>query len=134
MHNYSDFYPCLIFMTRYQGTYEGGRWASIAFTKTIPELAVGSDSEASMWWGSYESRHVGRGETPEEAYEDMVTRHLSVPSEVKDEDGNTYTVCGSIDCEDGFHLNQYRICTGNCLKRPLNKTYYLRKSRNDYFF
>lgn len=70
-----DLYPVLIFQTRYGGTYEGGSWAAIANCDVIPEDAIGCDTECADWWYSEESKLVGVGNTPDEAYVKMLIKH-----------------------------------------------------------
>lgn len=75
MNKYSNYYPCIIFLTRYQGTYEKNIWACIAFSDYIPSEAIDDDVTCCEWWASSEAALVGRGSTPDLAYEDMSRRH-----------------------------------------------------------
>lgn len=72
---YLNLYPVLIFQTRYGGVYEKGSWASIAQCETVPEGAIDSDVECFEWWISDQSKYVGVGFTPDEAYVDMLNRY-----------------------------------------------------------
>jgi hypothetical protein len=72
---YLGLYPVLIFQTRYGGIYEKGSWASIAKCESVPDGAVDSDIECVEWWMSDESKYVGIGFSPNEAYLDMLNRY-----------------------------------------------------------
>ena len=115
MSKYSDYYPCIIFMTRYQGTYEGGNWACIAFADYIPSEAVDDDLTCCDWWMSPQADLVGRGSTPDEAYNDMVHRQNSKNLAVDDVYGKKQVRCSVIDCNLGTIMNKYSICSGKCL-------------------
>ena len=72
-------YPCTAFKSRYSGAYEGGDWVAFALhPEDIPEDATSDDITASDFWGldgeSDETRFVGRGATPDEAYADLLRR------------------------------------------------------------
>jgi hypothetical protein len=72
-----DLYPTVITETRYSGVYEGGRWASFPSMddeRMLPEEAFGEDTECIDFWWSEKSLTIGRGETPNEAYMDMLDR------------------------------------------------------------
>jgi len=71
-----ELYPVVIRQTRYSGVYEGGRWAAFPNMYRFPEdTAFGDDVSCANYWASSEAMHVGRGETPQEAYEDLVRRN-----------------------------------------------------------
>jgi hypothetical protein len=91
MNNYLGYYPCLIFKTRYGGVYEDGLWACIAYHEEIPSEAIDDDVTCSMWWYSSQSDFVGRGSTPNEAYEDMLNRYKEYIGTInEDSDKNPY--------------------------------------------
>lgn len=72
-----NLYPIVITQTRYSGTYEGGKWASfpsLEDERMLPEDAFGDDSECIDFWWSEKAANIGRGETPNEAYIDMLER------------------------------------------------------------
>ncbi len=70
-------YPLLVYLTRYGGTYEGGKWAALN-REEIPPEATGSDIECCDFWSNvalnqgviqdqYGAIVFGVGETPDEA-------------------------------------------------------------------
>ena len=64
-------YPVTIIKTRYQGTYEGGRWGAFPVDfLDVPMDTMGDDIETMTWW-SQNKDYVGVGETPEAALEDL---------------------------------------------------------------
>ena len=77
-------YPCTIFVARYSGAYEGGRFVCFPLKHDeIPEAATADDVTAMWFWltdpvgdavESPETRFVGRGDTPDEALADMIGR------------------------------------------------------------
>jgi len=81
-HNQNDIdlrnqYPTYIVQTRYSGVYEGGKWASFPSVnrdKTLNEDAFGDDSDCLDFWLSEEANIIGRGNTPNAAYMDMLER------------------------------------------------------------
>lgn len=72
---YIDLYPVLIFQTRYGGMYERGNWAAIANCTSVPEEAIGDDTTCSEWWASDNSKFVGVGMSPDDAYLNMLERY-----------------------------------------------------------
>ena len=63
-------YPCVIFATRYQGTYEGGVWAAVE-AYNIPCGAQADDVTACNWWAEH-GPGLGVGASPEDAYAALV--------------------------------------------------------------
>ena len=64
-------YPVTIIKTRYQGTYESGRWAAFPVEfNDVPMDVVGDDIETMNWWSSNVDM-VGVGQTPEAALENL---------------------------------------------------------------
>ena len=61
---------------RYGGIYEGGRWLAFRATPSrLPDEAFGGDTVAAGWWEtSGDQLWVGRGSTPQEAFDDLVER------------------------------------------------------------
>lgn len=77
MSDLNNLYPLTVFKTRYQGTYEGGKW--VAFNEHLDsELldgAVGDDSTCAGFFYMYERfKPYGRGDTAQEAVEDLKNR------------------------------------------------------------
>lgn len=68
-------YPIKIMQARYGGVYEGGAWVCFPNCDTEPpESAFGDDEACVDYWSSRRSTYVGRGNTPDEAYGDMIRR------------------------------------------------------------
>lgn len=75
-----DCYPCVIVMDRYQGTYSGGLW--IAFQKypnSLPDAIGGDDGDEARFYANHDDVRdfpIGRGNSPESAYNDLVTKAI----------------------------------------------------------
>jgi len=72
-------YPVVIRQARYSGIYEGGKWIATASTSDIPEpefydYLTGEDMDAINFFLSPGARYIGRGATPNEAYDDLMRR------------------------------------------------------------
>ena len=71
-HENLKVYPVTIFMSRYNGTYSGGKF--IALNKDIdddhPDDMVGSDVPCMQFWSNFDEPY-GTGNTPQEAYMDL---------------------------------------------------------------
>lgn len=74
-------YGITISQARYQGTYEGCAWFALPFdppacARLIDEYAQGSDVECMRFWGMVDDLDlpVGRGDTPTDAYEDLLRK------------------------------------------------------------
>lgn len=69
-------YPLTIISSRYSGVYSGAY--NIAFPlrfMDVPKEAVGSDPECmQFWWEEVSDEDVGYGDTPEEAYQDLIDK------------------------------------------------------------
>jgi hypothetical protein len=127
IYDYTDYYPCIIFMTRYGGVYEGGQWACIPFSEEIPPYAIDDDITCCEWWNSPQSELVGRGSSPNDAYNDMMIRHDLAKMAVYDKKGQEHIKCSVVDCDLGTFMGKYAICSGRCLpERPRNNTYYFK--------
>ena len=62
--NRTGTWPVTIFATRYNGGYEGGRWAALPLApEEVPDDALGEDIECREWWEN-PSVAVGLGATP----------------------------------------------------------------------
>lgn len=64
--------PVTVTADRYGGTYSGAPW--LAFPQQpgdIPADIFGEDGDCAMFWDGYKYP-VGKGSTPQEAYEDLV--------------------------------------------------------------
>ena len=66
-------WPVTIILTRYGGTYEGGKWAAFNLDhEYIPDAVMGSDTECYDWW-NHLGGGVGVGPTPDKAFENLVS-------------------------------------------------------------
>jgi len=72
-----DVYPCTIIKDRYTGVYSKAIWTAWKadcfrdpFFDSVPEEIDGDDTECDRFWHSY-TGIVGKGNTPQEAYEDL---------------------------------------------------------------
>ncbi len=73
--NQGKIYPITITQARYSGTYEGGAW--VAFNNhayDVPTQAFADDITCMTWWDSAASTNVGRGTTPQDAYQNLLER------------------------------------------------------------
>lgn len=64
-------YPITIVKSRYGGTYEGGKW--LAFNCDpwhVPEQPFSDDVTCMTWWDEHKDE-VGRGDTPDAAFENL---------------------------------------------------------------
>ena len=76
-HARPDFlYPYVIVPARYQGTYEGG--AVLSFPVELEAVSntdyVGGDVECAIFWGNHAHLPIGKGDTPQAAFDDMVNK------------------------------------------------------------
>jgi len=74
-----DVYPCIIIKDRYTGAYSKGIWTAwkaspwkedTGFFNILPEDIDGGDGECDKFWHEY-TGIVGKGNTPQEAYDDL---------------------------------------------------------------
>jgi hypothetical protein len=66
-------YPITIVQARYGGAYEGGEWVAFHLDpRDIPEEAFADDVTCVSWWLDH-GVGVGKGSTPEEARENLVS-------------------------------------------------------------
>lgn len=75
-----EVYPCTITMDRYSGTYSNAKWLAFALDPwDLPDEVGGGDPEEESFWRSHNQDEfpVGKGRTPQEAYEDLQKRHWS---------------------------------------------------------
>lgn len=71
-------YPTTIINDRYQGTFSGGEWLAFPMDYyQVPEDIDGGDIECMMFWESY-TGCVGKGNTVEEAFSDLVVKMSSL--------------------------------------------------------
>lgn len=72
-----DIYPVTIIYDRYGGVYSGGRWVAFnLYYDDIPGAVSGDDISCHEFWSEFKNRHgvAGRGDTPDEALEDLRSR------------------------------------------------------------
>lgn len=73
----AEVYPCTIFPARYGGAYEGAPWIAVDIhaDSVYVSYALGDDNECSHFFSSQGARFwgvtIGRGNTPNEAYNDL---------------------------------------------------------------
>lgn len=72
----SYLYPVTIVQTRYSGVYEGALWVAFnEYPESLDESASGAfadDVTCGNWWDDTRNTDkVGRGDTPQEAYDDL---------------------------------------------------------------
>jgi predicted Abi (CAAX) family protease len=67
-------YPTTIIKDRYQGTYSDGKWLAFPIDyHQVPKDIDSGDIECMMFWDSY-TGCVGKGNTVEEAFSDLVVK------------------------------------------------------------
>jgi len=72
---YDTIMPVTITPDRYGGTYSGGAWLAFPLDPyAVPDGPFGGDLVANGWWGDLGEVPVGRGETPDRAYDDLSRR------------------------------------------------------------
>jgi hypothetical protein len=64
--------PLTIVADRYTGAYSGGKFVAypVEFDEIPPDVD-GDDVDCATFWGEEHPWPVGRGETPEEAFQDL---------------------------------------------------------------
>jgi hypothetical protein len=78
--SFDDVHPVTIVDDRYGGTYSGGRWCAFPSNpQDVPPDPSWDDSSAAGWWADAEGLPVGRGDTPDLAYADLVRRLETIP-------------------------------------------------------
>lgn len=71
-------YPVTIIRSRYKGAYSGGSWlAFYCDPEDIPPEATADDGTCAAWFHSDPAAFVGRGSTPDGAYNDLRQRHAN---------------------------------------------------------
>jgi len=72
---YDMILPVTITPDRYGGTYSGGAWLAFPLDpNTVPGGPFGGDVFANDWWAELGDVPVGRGESPDRAYDDLSRR------------------------------------------------------------
>jgi len=67
--------PVTITPDRYGGVYSGGAWLAFPLdTSAVPEGPFSGDVLAAAWWDQVGDVPVGRGGSPDQAYDDLVRR------------------------------------------------------------
>jgi hypothetical protein len=73
--DYDMIMPVTITPDRYRGTYSGGMWLAFPLSPpVVPDGPFGGDVFANDWWAELGDVPVGRGETPDRAYDDLSRR------------------------------------------------------------
>lgn len=79
-------YPIAIRQARYSGAYEGGEWIAIpnydemSIAPIYLDYIDGDDDGAICFWNSELAKHVGVGTTPNDALEDLLSKHITEES------------------------------------------------------
>jgi hypothetical protein len=95
--SYDRLWPVTITPDRYGGTYSGGVWLAFPLNPSaVPDGPFGSDVFANDWWSDIGDPPIGRGATPDGAYDDLGRRLEAIrptqTSEPRDEfSGTTWT-------------------------------------------
>lgn len=79
-------YPITIIMDRYCGTYSGGDFTAwLLDNDKIPEAAQDSDVECREFWYQTANNYlIGKGKTPQEAYDELINKVRKLATEIKD--------------------------------------------------
>lgn len=73
----TELYPCTIVQDRYSGSYSGARWLAFPLNSSfVPDEIDHGDGPCMNFWLNYK-KPVGRGRTPQESYEDLITQAIS---------------------------------------------------------
>lgn len=86
-----NLYPIVIRQSRYGGIYEGGTWFAIgsyddaSMSEEYFSYIYGDDCDAVDFWDSYLSKGIGVGASPDEAFNDLVSRYLT-PKNAENDD------------------------------------------------
>lgn len=75
-----DIFPVTIVMDRYSGTYSGAKWLAIQCNSDdVPDEIGGSDPDEESFWREHDDLKlpIGRGKTPNEAYDDLKNKAKS---------------------------------------------------------
>lgn len=70
-------YPVTIVMDRYSGSYSGAQWLAFqSDPEDLPEEIGASDPDEEDFWRNHsdEQRPIGKGNTPNEAYMDLLPK------------------------------------------------------------
>lgn len=71
-------YPCTITHDRYGGCYSGAEWLAWPLDvgyDVFPADAQGDDFAAAVFWDEFDGL-VGKGATPDDAYDDLLRRSI----------------------------------------------------------
>jgi hypothetical protein len=78
-----DLYPIIVRQSRYSGIYEGGVWFAMGnfdeskISVEYFDYIFGDDCDAADFWCSEDSESIGRGDTPNDAVNDLLLRFNS---------------------------------------------------------
>lgn len=78
-------YPIVVRQSRYSGLYEGGKWFAIgnhnetSLSEEYLSYISGDDEGALDFWNSEIAQHIGLGDTPDEAVENLLWRYSVFP-------------------------------------------------------
>lgn len=70
-----DIYPLTLIKDRYNGAYSGGKWTAWPLHAwDVPYEPESTDGQAMHFWSVDDYVPIGRGDTPDEAIEDLRRR------------------------------------------------------------
>lgn len=71
-----ELWPVTIVMARYGGIYEVGRWLAFAsHADQLPDDWDAGDVQCAKFWGDPQRQaEIGGGDSPQSAYEDLLTK------------------------------------------------------------
>ena len=70
-----EIYPLTIIMDRYGGCYSGGRYLAFNLDHyNIPDSIGGNDGDEMVFWASNIEYEIGKGDTPQSAFDDLKTK------------------------------------------------------------
>jgi hypothetical protein len=68
-------WPCTIVADRYSGAYSGAAWTAFHMEGQVPVEVSSDDCTCAEFWDLSASLYlIGKGSTPQEAYDDLVVK------------------------------------------------------------
>lgn len=68
-------YPVTIVSARYGGVYEGAKWLAFPVDeRSLPPEYDSDDVTCCVWWGENRDEPIGRGDSPQSAFNDLQQR------------------------------------------------------------
>lgn len=83
--NADKIWPVTIVKSRYQGSYEGGKWLALnVIYENVPRSIMCDDIACATFFDTYDKSNkkknplkIGRGNTPDEALKDLVAQYYA---------------------------------------------------------